>query len=127
MEYHVDLDMVVNDNIHALKLKCYNTNCRIQVQHVGKSSYKAQDYLNMKSPVKYFAEEVLYPIVASMNDNVDVEKEKEMVMHLKKELIRLKKVSKTNPKQNKKERCVNSDCKHHNSLDTAKTDKYGKL
>ena len=37
MEYHVDLDMVVDDNIHSLKLKCYNTNCRIQVQHVGKS------------------------------------------------------------------------------------------
>ena len=75
----------------------------------------------MKSPVKYFAEEILYPILASMNDNVDVEKEKEMVMHLKKEFIRLKKVSKTTSKQNKKERFVNSDCKHQNSIDISKT------
>ena len=126
MEYHVDLDMVVDDNIHSLKLKCYNTNCRIQVQHVGKSSHQAQVHLNMKSPVKYFAEEVLYPIVVSMNDNIDIEKEKEMVLYLKKELTRLKKISKTTPKQNKKERCVNSDCKHNNSLDTSNIDKYGK-
>ena len=46
MEYHVDLDTVVDDNIHAQELKCYNTNCRIQVQHVGEGSYNAQNYLN---------------------------------------------------------------------------------
>ena len=93
MEYHVDLDLVVDSNVHNLKLKCYNTNCRIQVQHMGKSSHSVQDYLKMKSPVKYFAEEILYPIVASMNDDIDIEKEKEMVLHLKKELTRLKKVN----------------------------------
>ena len=126
MEYHVDLDLVVDSNVHNLKLKCYNTNCRIQVQHMGKSSHSVQDYLKMKSPVKYFAEEILYPIVASMNDDIDIEKEKEMVLHLKKELTRLKKVNKTTPKQNKKEKCVNSDCKHQNNLDISKIDKYGK-
>ena len=126
IEYHVDLDLVVDKNIHALKLKCYNTNCRIQVQHMGKSSHTAQNYLNNKSPVKYLAEDVLYPIVASMNDDINIEKEKEMVLHLKKELTRLKKMNKNAQKQNKKEKCVNSECKYQNSLDISNMEKYGK-
>ena len=93
---------------------------------MGKSPSSSQDYLKMKSPVKHFAEEILYPIFVSMNEDINLEMEKEMVLHLKKELTRLKKINKTTPKQNKKERCVNNDCKHQNSLDISKVDKYGK-
>ena len=68
--------MVVEKNIHPLKLKCFNTNCRVQIQHVGKISHSPQDHLKKKSPVKYFAEDILYPICATIEDDINIEKEK---------------------------------------------------
>ena len=35
-------------------------------------------------------------------------------------------MNKIMPKQNKKERCVNSDCRYQNSLDVSNIEKYGK-
>ena len=60
MEYHIDLELVVEDNSHKLKLKCFNSNCRIQIQHVGKKSHLAQNYLNNKTPTRFVAEEIIF-------------------------------------------------------------------
>jgi hypothetical protein len=37
-EYHIEIEFHVDGNEHQLMLKIYSTNCRIQVQHSGKSS-----------------------------------------------------------------------------------------
>ena len=126
MEYHIDVNLVIHENVHHLKLKCFNSNCRIQVQHIGKGPHQPQSHLKGRSPPKFFTEEILFPIAKSINDDINLEKEKEFVIHLKKEIARLKKISKAMPKtNNKKNKCVNSDCKYHNSLDIANVEKYG--
>ena len=76
MEYHIDLDLVINEKVHNLKLKCFNSNCRIQVQHIGKGPHQPQSHLKGKSPPKYFAEEILFPIGKSINDDINEAKEK---------------------------------------------------
>ena len=91
IEYHVDVEFLVDENEHHLKLKIYNTNCRIQIQHVGKGSHIAQAYLSNKCPPKYFADEVIIPFCKSIEDNIPKETEKEFVVHLRKEIQRLKK------------------------------------
>ena len=98
MEYHIDVDLVIHENVHHLKLKCFNSNCRIQVQHIGKGPHQPQSHLKGRSPPKFFTEEILFPIAKSINDDINLEKEKEFVIHLKKEITRLKKISKAMPK-----------------------------
>ena len=48
----------------------FNTNCRIQLQHIGKSNHSPQLYLANRSPPKYFAEEILLPLCQYMNKKV---------------------------------------------------------
>ena len=124
MEYHMDLELIVEDNTHSLKLKCFNTNCRIQIQHAGKKSHLAQSYLKNKTPTRFLAEEIVLPICQSINEEIDVEKETEFVIHLKKEIARIKRLSKAASKNDKPGKCVNGDCKHHKSLDLKNTEKY---
>jgi len=125
MEYHIDLDLVVEGNSHSLKVKCFNTNCRIQIQHVGKKSHLAQKYLNNKTPTRFLAEEIIFKICESIDEEVDKEKEKEFIIHLKKEIARLRRLSKAASKNDKQAKCINGDCKYHNSLDIRNTEKYG--
>ena len=49
----------------------------------------------------HLAEEIFYPIFISMHENVNIEKQMKMVLHLLKELIKPKKINKTTLKQNK--------------------------
>ena len=125
MEYRIDLDLVVENNSHTLKLKCFNSNCRIQIQHVGKKSHSAQHYLNDKTPTRFLAEEVIFKICESINEDIDTEREKEFIIHLKKEIARLRRLSKAVSKNDKQVKCINGDCKYHNSLDIRNTEKYG--
>ena len=91
IEYHIDVTFVVDDNEHNLKLKIFNTNCRIQIQHSGKVFTLAQDHLSKRCPPKFFAEEVILPFCKSIEDSIPSDKEKEFVVHLRKEIQCLKK------------------------------------
>ena len=124
VEDHVDVPFDVDDNHHKLKLKIYNTNCRIQIQHVGNSSHQAKDYLQNRCSPKYFAEEVILPLCLRISETISDENEKEFVIHLRKEIQRLKKAGKESQK-GKKGRCVNNDCKSSNHLDLNNIEKYG--
>ena len=107
IEYHVDVEFSVDDKEHCLKLKIFNTNCRIQIQHAGKASHAPQHYLSNRCPPKFFAEEVILPFCKSIEASIPEAKEKEFVVHLRKEIQRLKKSFKDESKQ-KKDTCVNS-------------------
>ena len=92
---------------------------------MGKKSHLAQTYFKNKTPTRFLAEEIILQICKSIDAEIDIEKEKEFVMHLKKEIARIKRMTKAVPKSDKQGKCVNSDCKYHNSLDIKNTDKYG--
>ena len=118
MEYLIDAEMEVNGNDHKVKLKVFNTDCRIQVQHAGKnSSHTAKDYLDNKCPPRYFAEEIILPFRKTINDSIPVEKERE--------LKKKEKTEKNATKVNKKGKCINLDCKSGNNLDITNVEKYG--
>ena len=55
IEYHIDVEFLVEDKEHCLKLKIFNTNCRIQIQHAGKASHAPQYHLSNRCPPKVFA------------------------------------------------------------------------
>ena len=95
IEYHLDVELEVEGNEHPLKLKIYNTNCRIQIQHVGKANHKEQSYLGNRCPPKFFAEEVLIPMCKSIQDTITDDDEKQFVAHLRNEIQRLKRTRKT--------------------------------
>ena len=111
-----------------MKLKLYNTNCRIHVQHAGKASHHIQPYLMNKSPPKFFAEEVILPFCKIIGETISKETEKELVIHMKKEIQRLKKAGKggKGATKNRKGKCVNNDCRSSNNLDPTNVEKYGK-
>ena len=104
-------------------MKMFNTNCRIQLQHIGKSNYSPQLYLANRSPPKYFAEEILLPLCQSINNTVSKDTEREFVIHLKTEIQRLKKGSK-DVEKNKKVTCINPNCKNSNHLNANNVDSY---
>ena len=122
-EYHLDVEFAVDANEHLLKLKIYNTNCRVQIQHVGKRDYQAQSYLANRCPPKYFAEEVMLPFCRTIEDTISDEKEKDFIAHLKNEIQRLKKVGKAEVKT--KGQCLNQECKSKNALDMNNVESYG--
>ena len=63
------------------------------------------------------------PICHSIGETITSEKEKEFIVHLKKEIQRLKRVGKS--ASNVKANCVNMDCKSSNNLNTNNVDSYG--
>ena len=123
-EYHIDVEFAVDGKSHQVKMKVFNTNCRIQIQHVGRSSHMPQSHLMNKGPAKFFAEEILLPFCKSIDESIPTEKEREFIMHLRKEIQRLKKVGKTEMTSNKSE-CVNKECKNGKHLNVNNIESYG--
>ena len=75
MEYHIDVDKEIEGNAHKIKLKVFNSNCQIQVQHAGKSaSHLPKEYLKNKSPPRYFAEEIIFPFCKIIDEAIPIEK-----------------------------------------------------
>ena len=133
VEYHLDVTFQVKGKTHEVKLKLYTTNCRIHVQHQGKVECKQQEYLNNRSPPKYFAETIIIPFCKNAYDNLK-DKEVEFVMHLRDEINRIVKEGakgkaakqKAPFKSNTREKCAAQKCKHKNVVVTKKEGKFGK-
>ena len=73
VEYHLDVEMIVEENIHKLKLKVFNTNCRIQIQQFGKDA-SPKEHLGLKAPPRYFAENVILPFAKVIDDSIPAKK-----------------------------------------------------
>ena len=123
-EYHIDVEFAVEEKSHQVKMKVFNTNCRIQIQHMGRTNHSPQPHLKDRSPPKFFAEEILVPFCKSIDESISPEKEKEFIVHLRKEIQRLKKVNKTEINTNKSE-CVNEECKNSKHLNVNNIESYG--
>ena len=117
MEYHIDVEIDIEGNEHKIKLKVFNSNCRIQVQHAGKASHLPKEHLKSKSPPRFFAEEIILPFCKTIDEAIPIEKEKDFVTHLRNEIQRLKKSGKNAAKVARKGKCINSDCSSRGNLD----------
>ena len=126
MEYHIDVEIVIEGNEHKIKLKVFNSNCRIQVQHAGKhASHLPKEHLKNKSPPRFFAEEIILPLCKTIDEAIPIEKEKDFVTHLRNEIQRLKKSGRNAAKVARKGKCINSDCSSRGNLDMNNMEKYG--
>ena len=124
VEYHIDVDMIVESIEHKLKMKIFNTNCRIQVQQIGKDT-TLKEHLGFQAPPRYFSENIILPLCKAIEDSIPAQQEKDIVVHLKEEIMRLKKFNKGVPKPNKKGKCVNMECSSKGNLDINNIEKYG--
>jgi hypothetical protein len=88
VEYHVIVTFVTEEVTEKVKMKCYTTNCRIQVQSFGKHDRK--QHLGNEYVPKYFVHKF---IVLFLNTVLDMsgEFEKVFVPHLRTEIQRLQK------------------------------------
>ena len=88
MEYHVEVTFVTNGVSEKVKLKCYTTNCRIQVQNFGK--HERKEHLDNEFVPKYFAKRFIVPYLVSVLD-MSADFDKDLVPHLRAEIQRLQK------------------------------------
>ena len=59
-EYHIDVEFAVEGKSHHVKMKVFNTNCRIQIQHMGRTNRSPQSHLEEKSPPTFFLKKFWY-------------------------------------------------------------------
>ena len=77
MEYHIDVEIDIEGNEHKIKLKVFNSNCRIQVQHAGKhASHLPKEHLKNKSPPRFFAAKLFYHYVKQLMKLFQLRKKK---------------------------------------------------
>ena len=121
VEYHVDITFVVQGITEKVKMKCFTTNCRIQVQNFGKHTRK--EHLGNEFSPKYFVNTFVVPYLESVKEKA-LEFDKIFVPHLRAEIQRLQKrkiqdrVRKSSaldidPKNTK---CVNNNCQWVNVI-----------
>ena len=121
VEYHVDVTFVVSGISEKVKMKCFTTNCRIQVQNFGKHARK--EHLGKEFSPRYFVDRFVVPFLESVMEKA-FEFDKVFVPHLRAEIQRLQKrkiqdrVRKTSaldtdPKNTK---CVNTCCQWINVI-----------
>ena len=133
VEYHLDVQFKVKEEVHEVKLILYTTNCRIRVQHAGKKQCKPYEYLKNCCPPKYLAESVIMPFCKRAYDEFK-DREVAFISHLKEEINRLvaeggkAKMNKPKaaPKNNIRAKCAAPKCKHKNLVDTKKDGRFGK-
>ena len=53
VEYQLEIQFIVNENLHKVKLSCYTTTCNILIQNMGDKS-ESKDYLDDQHPSKFF-------------------------------------------------------------------------
>ena len=88
VEFNLDVNFKVNEEAHEVKLKLYTTNCRIQFQHAGKKECKQYDHLKNQCPLKYFAQNIIFPFCKKAYEDLK-ENEEAFVSHLRDEINRL--------------------------------------
>ena len=121
VEYQVEVTFVVAGITEKIKMKCFTTNCRVQVQNFGKHVRK--EHLGMEYSPKFFVQRFIVPYLESIMDEA-MEVDKVFVPHLRAEIQRLQKrkiqdkVRKssaldTDPKNAK---CVNNCCQWVNVI-----------
>ena len=133
VEYHLDVRFKVKEENHDVKLKFFTTNCRIQIQHSGKRECKPYEHLDMNCPPKFLAEKVLKPFCDQAYDDLK-DRETSFISHLREEINRLGKdggkskvgKQKATPKNNTREKCAATKCKHKNVVVTKKDGRFGK-
>ena len=59
VEYHVDVTFPTNDMTEKVRIKCYTTNCRFQVQSYGK--HEVKHHLGNVFVPKYFVNKCIVP------------------------------------------------------------------
>ena len=115
VEYHVEITFVVAGIVEKIKMKCFTTNCRIQVQNFGKHVRK--DHLGKEHSPKYFVQRFIVPFLESVKEDA-LRFDNVFVPHLRTEIQRLQKrkiqdkvrkgsALETDPKNAK---CVNTIC-----------------
>ena len=88
VEYHVDVSFVTIGGIEKVKMKCFTTNCRIQVQNCGK--HERKEHLGNEFTPKYFVSRFIVPYLESVLDR-SADFDKVFVPHLRTEIQRLQK------------------------------------
>ena len=88
VEYHIDVTFEINDTTERVKMKCYTTSSRIQVQNYGK--HEPKEHLGNEFVPKFFVSKFIVPFLKSILSK-SAEFEKVFVPHLKNEINRLQK------------------------------------
>ena len=130
VEYHIDVSFVTNGVMEQVKMKCFTTNCRIQVQNYGKHE-KKKHFGNVFTP-KYFTDKFIVPFLRGVLV-LSAEYEKVFVPHLKSEIQRLqkKKIQERGKKfpaidtEGKNAKCENQNCQHKFNVILKNVEAYG--
>ena len=130
VEYHVDVTFVTNGITEQVKMKCFTTNCRIQVQNFGK--HERKKHLKNEFTPKYFVNKFIVPFLGSVFER-SAEYEKVFVPHLRSEIQRLqkKKIQEKSKKvpaidiDAKNAKCENHYCQHKTNVNLKNVDAYG--
>ena len=130
VEYHLDITFAANDVVERVKMKCYTTNCRVQIQNFGK--HEKKKHLNDEFTPKYFDNRFVIPYLESVL-NASTELEKVLVPHLRSEIQRLQK-KRINDKikkvpaievEAKTAMCENQNCQHKFNVNLKNVEAYG--
>ena len=130
VEYHLDITFTINEVVEKVKIKCFTTSCRMQIQGFGKHERKI--HLGNEYIPKYFVNRFLVPFLEDERKNC-LEFEKMFVPHLKEEIQRLQKKriqDKTRKGslaeiESKTARCENSNCQHKSNVTLKNVAAYG--
>ena len=129
VEYHVEVTFEVKDITEKVKMKCYTTSSRIQVQNCGK--HERKEHLGNEFAPNFFVSKYIVPYLKSILCKTS-EFEKMFIPHLRNEINRLqkKKISDKSKKGNavdtdaKNAKCENSGCQWIN-VTLKNVDAYG--
>ena len=130
VEYHLDITFKENGMTEKVKMKCYTTNCRVQIQAFGKHERKT--HLANSFVPSYFANTFLVPFLKKELVK-SFEFDKIFVPHLKQEIQRLqkKKIQDKSKKgsiaesDSKTAKCESNNCQHKSSVTLKNVAAYG--
>ena len=130
VEYHLEVIFTINGVSEKVKVKCYTTNCRIQIQGFGKHDKKA--HLGNEYIPKFFSYRFLVPFLRSVLEK-SLEFDTIFVPHLRQEIQRLqrKKIQDKSRKgsaiesETKTAKCENPNCQHKSNVTLKNVSAYG--
>ena len=130
VEYTFEVTYEAAGNEQTVKIKCYPTKCRMQIQHMGGPS-KAKEYLGGLHSPRYFGSNFILPWarkVIDENPNLD----NAVLPYLRAELRRLDEKAKSGAKKNKvkntangQAECSSRKCSFQNTVVLSNTSAYG--
>ena len=86
--YCIDMNMTVDNHVHALKLKIYNTACALDAQGMGKELHSIFEHLQNKTVGEYFVTVVIPKVVEYINGKVNVKELNEKYLRLAREGVK---------------------------------------